>query len=85
MPGDRAGSGAVVDLTEASFIDSAILGVLIRAQETADLLGKEGVAVVAPPSSEPARLFDLVGADESLAIFPSRERALATYAERPSV
>lgn len=80
-----AGGGVIVDLTEASFIDSAILGVLIRAHDVADALGKEGLAVVAAPSSEPARLFDLVAADEALAIFPSRDGALATYTELPGV
>ncbi|HEX3332281.1 MAG TPA: STAS domain-containing protein [Gaiellales bacterium] len=80
-----AGDGVVVDLTEASFIDSAILCVLIRAHDAADALGKEGLAVVAPPSSAAARLFDLVAADKALAIFPSREGALATYAAIPGV
>ena len=65
--------------------DSSILGALIRASETADGLGKEGVAVVAPPSSAAARLFDLVGAEDMLAVFPSREPALATYTELPRV
>lgn len=49
-----AGCGVIVDLTETTFIDSAILGVLIRAQAVAETLAKEGVSVVAPPSSEPA-------------------------------
>ena len=79
------GSGVIVDLTAASYIDSSILGVLIRAHDVADALGKEGLAVVAPPSSAAARLFDLVGADETLAIFASGDQALATYTELPTV
>jgi len=76
-----AGFGVVVDLSEATFIDSAILRALLNADDAAGASGNDGLAVVAPPSSSAARLFDLVGAEATLAIFPSRDVALATYTE----
>lgn len=72
-----AGLGVVCDLTGATFIDSTILRALVDGHRTAVTTGVPGLAVVAPPGSIPAQLFDLVHASEVLPIFTSRDAALA--------
>lgn len=74
-----AGHGVVVDLSRATFIDSSILRALVDGQRAAAVTGGGGLAVVAPPASVPAQLFDLVHASELLAVFPSCDAALASY------
>lgn len=70
-----AGNGVIVDLTDATFIDSAILRTLLNAHVIAHTFRIEGVAVVAPPKSPAAQLFDLVGAAQMLTVFPTLEAA----------
>jgi anti-anti-sigma factor len=74
-----SGQGVVVDLTDATFIDSSILRTLIDGHRAAAATSGGGLAVVAPPAGVPAQLFDLVHASEMLALFPSRDAALASY------
>lgn len=64
-----------MDLSHATFIDAAILRTLVDAHRAAAVTGAAGVAVVAPPSSTAARLFDVVHASNVLAIFPSLDAA----------
>ena len=58
----ETGSYVVVDLTWATFIDSTILGELIRAYLRTGESPNEKMAIVAPPGSPAAKLFDLVDA-----------------------
>jgi anti-sigma B factor antagonist len=74
-----AGHGVVVDLTDATFIDSSILRALVDGHRAAGATVGGGLAVVAAPASVPAQLFDLVRASEMLSIFPSCDAALASY------
>jgi len=60
----ETGTCLVVDLSSATFIDSSILGELIRAKLQADKSPDETIAVVAPPGSSAGRILDLVGADD---------------------
>jgi anti-sigma B factor antagonist len=71
------GTTVVVDLTEASFVDSSIAGALVRAWETAE--GKEGsaVAICAPTGSVARRLLDLIGATRVIPTYETRADALA--------
>jgi anti-anti-sigma factor len=71
--------GVIVDLGSVTFVDSSILGELIRAHRQAEDDGQEGIALVAPPGSAAARLLDLVGAHNAIPIFETLERAIATH------
>ncbi|HEX3330883.1 MAG TPA: STAS domain-containing protein [Gaiellales bacterium] len=70
------GTCLVVDLTSATFIDSSILRELVESQRRADSEEGEGFAVVAPAGSAAAKVFEMVGAREILAIFPTRAEAV---------
>jgi anti-anti-sigma factor len=66
------GARVVVDLTDAQLIDSSILGELVNAHERAQSSSAdEALAVVAPPGTAAAKLFDLVGAREFIPTFDS--------------
>lgn len=55
------GTSVVVDLVEASFVDSSVAGALTRAWETARSRDESSVAVCAPGGSPARRLLDMVG------------------------
>jgi anti-anti-sigma factor len=61
-----SGEPVVVDLLNATFADSSILGAILRAAERA---GDRGLAVVLPADGEVRRLFDLVGAQSMISSF----------------
>ncbi|HEX3330879.1 MAG TPA: STAS domain-containing protein [Gaiellales bacterium] len=65
------GGSIVVDLSAATFIDSSILGVLLRAEVRTSRRQGEQFAVVAPKGGAAARLFDLV--DAAHTCFPTFE------------
>ena len=72
------GIGIVVDLREASFVDSRTLSVLLVARhqaETAEL----GFALVLGEGehTQVHRIFDLTGLKTAFAVFPTLERASA--------
>jgi anti-anti-sigma regulatory factor len=73
------GRGVIVDLADATFIDSTILRTLVNGHRAATALGVAGLTVVAPPGSVAAQLFELVHASEVLAISPSRDVAAERY------
>jgi len=60
------GTLVVIDLSAATFIDSSILGELVRAQRRVDRDSGEQLAVVAPAGGFAARLFGLVGGLDTL-------------------
>ena len=76
----RAGSRVVVDLSEASFIDSSILGSLLRGRQKADGDVSHELVIVAPVGTSPRRLIDITGVAGCLPIFESREAALDAFA-----
>src|SRR4051794_8148848 len=61
----ETGSCLVVDVSRAVFIDSSVLGELIRASDHVKASPNEKLAVVARPSSKAACLFDLAGVDDT--------------------
>jgi len=75
----ETGSYVVVDLTWATFIDSTILGELIRAYLRTGESPNEKMAIVAPPGSPAAKLFDLVDAPNTcFPVFESSDAAMAS-------
>lgn len=67
----------VVDLSEATFIDSSIVGALFR---TATPAGRV-IAIAAAPGTLPRRLIDMVALAATVPAFDSRDAAIA-YATR---
>jgi anti-sigma B factor antagonist len=66
------GDGPIVfDLTEATFIDSSVIGILLGAARRG-----ASVAVVAPPGGPPAHLIGVLGVDGVLSAHETREDAL---------
>jgi anti-sigma B factor antagonist len=59
----------VVDLTEASFVDSTVLHVLLRAARQLD--GTEGELIVAAPDPNVRRVFGITGFDRLFSIVSS--------------
>jgi anti-anti-sigma factor len=72
------GTTVVIDLSYATFVDSAVLNELIAAQRRVDADENERLAVVAPRDGFPARVLDLVNLDRLLSIFETRAEALRT-------
>jgi anti-anti-sigma factor len=72
-----SGADAIIDLSEAEFIDSSILGVLVHAHRVAEASTHVRLVVIAPPDSPAAKLFDLVGAREFIPTFPTLGDAVA--------
>jgi len=67
----------VIDLTETSFIDSSILGVILTARSRADERGHLFVCVVDPAAAPSvARIFELTGLNSTFVITDSRDRAI---------
>jgi anti-anti-sigma factor len=74
-------SGLAIDLSETTFIDSAVLRVLITAQERAAERGAGFAIAVAESSGHGVhRLLTLTGLDSKLATRTSREDAIAAAA-----
>ena len=67
----QPGADVIVDLSDADFIDSSILGVLVKAHQVAEVSAGVRLAVVAPPGTPAGKLFDLVGARDFIPTFPS--------------
>jgi len=70
------GGSVVVDLSQVSFIDSSVVGVLLNAHRSATGLLGQTLVVVAPPAGTPARLLDFIGAQSVLPVVESRKDAL---------
>jgi anti-anti-sigma factor len=71
-----SGSCVVVDLTEATFIDSSILSGLVDAHRHAGGSPTESFAVVVPHESAATRLFGLTGASDFIRTFNDPAAAL---------
>jgi anti-anti-sigma factor len=77
----ESASGLAIDLSEATFIDSAVLRVLITAQERANERGAGFAIAVADSSGHGVhRLLTLTGLDAKLSMQPSRADAIAAAA-----
>jgi anti-sigma B factor antagonist len=71
------GTTMVVDLSDATFIESGVVGELLRAQQRVNRHPTEHLAVVAPPDGAPRRVLDLLDVGRIVDIFPSRDAAAA--------
>jgi anti-sigma B factor antagonist len=71
------GTSVIVDLSETTFIDSTILGVLVTFAEKP----QERVALVAPPGTAPRRVIDVVGMQSRFSIYDARADAAAALQE----
>ena len=72
----------VVDLTDATFMDSTALGVLIGALKRLRL--REGTLAVASGQPSILRILEVTGMDQVLQVQPTAQRALAAVADRPA-
>jgi anti-sigma B factor antagonist len=65
----------VVDLTAVSFLDSTVLGILVRAIRNVD--GRGGEVRVVLPGGTARRIFEITTLDRVLPVADSRKQALA--------
>jgi anti-sigma B factor antagonist len=72
-----AGSRMVIDFTAASFIDSTILGCVIRGREEASKDESDDLVIVAPSGTMPRRVIDMTGITAWVPVFEDRESALS--------
>jgi anti-anti-sigma factor len=77
-----AATGVVVDLTKATFVDSAFVGVLLVQSKVRE----QRLAVVVPPDEHNSvrRIFTMAHLTEVLPVYEDRTSALAAVADRPS-
>jgi anti-anti-sigma factor len=73
-----SGADAIIDLSDAEFIDSSILGVLVHAHQVAEASAHARLVVIAPADGPAAKLFALVGARDFIPTFPSLGDAVAS-------
>jgi anti-sigma B factor antagonist len=71
----------IIDLAEATFIDSSSLGVLISAHRRLGL--RDGRLIIACNVREVRKTFTITGLDSVLEIVDDREAALAARGESP--
>lgn len=71
------GGGLVIDLSEAEFIDSSIIGAILDARKRAEEAGV-GFAVALSGGEAPVRrVLEVTGLNENLPVVGSREEAIA--------
>jgi len=79
------GADVVVDLSDAVFIDSSIVGAIFRGLHAARTEERGALVVSAPPGSFARRVFDQAGLSDAVPLFDNRRAALAslepTYAK----
>ena len=71
------GTNVVVDLSDAVFIDSSIVGAIFRGLRTARDDDRGTLVVSAPPGSFARRVFDQAGLADAVQLFDNRRDALA--------
>jgi anti-sigma B factor antagonist len=71
------GTTLIIDLTEASFIDSSVLGALVAVSQKTEHDPNERYAIVAPAGSAADRLFQLTGVGSRFHVFATLNEALA--------
>ena len=70
-------ASVVLDLSEVSFIDSSIVGVIASAnKDVARLEAGSQLVVVSPPGSHPRRVLDMVKAETFVRVYDDRTAAL---------
>jgi anti-sigma B factor antagonist len=72
------GKHVVVDFTNATFIDSTTLGVLVSGVKR--LRSGDGQLSLVCSDRNITKIFEITGLDRVFSIYPTREEALAAYA-----
>ena len=72
------GTRIVLDLSDATFIDSSVIRTLITAHQRAESTAGEQLVIVAPQDGFPARVITLTGLQDHLPIYPDRATAITT-------
>jgi anti-anti-sigma factor len=54
------GTRVILDLSQASFVDTSVIGVVVRERERAASNEEDDLAIVAPTGSQPRRALELV-------------------------
>jgi anti-anti-sigma factor len=76
------GTNILLDFSEATFIDSSVLGQLAEAQRRVDENADERLVLAVPPASPAALVIDLTGMRRVLRVYDSRDEAAeALFAE----
>jgi anti-anti-sigma factor len=78
------GSKVVIDLAEATFIDSTVMGQLVRGELISEHADQHAFAIVAPTGGHPRHILGLVALDHQLPVYESRAEALAAVAGQPT-
>jgi len=72
----------VIDLTDATFIDSTTIGTILESRDDSTPVGN-AVVLVAPRGGEPRRVLDLLQIGDRVRVFPNRELAIVALMQRP--
>jgi anti-anti-sigma factor len=73
------GEPAVIDLSQVTFIDSAVLSELVASRRTDEDDHGARLALVAPPGGFPARVLGLLQLGQVVGVYESRDEALASF------
>jgi anti-anti-sigma factor len=73
------GEAAVIDLSQVTFIDSAVLTELIASRRGREDGGGARMAIVAPAGGFPARVLGLLQLERVVGVYESRGDALASF------
>lgn len=73
------GTNVIVDLSDAQFIDSSIVGAIFRGLRTAQDAGEGDLVVCAQPGSFARRVFDQASLADVVRIFDLRRDAIAHF------
>jgi anti-sigma B factor antagonist len=76
-------SGLLIDLTEAEFIDSSIIGVVLEGQRRAEEEGIGFAAALEGGDAAVRRVLEVTGLDRNLPVHPSVEAAMESAAATP--
>lgn len=72
-----SGSRIVVDLAEAGFVDSTVVGALVEGHQRVQADGREhDLAAVVAPHTAPHRTWSLLGLDQRVPTFANRHEAI---------
>jgi anti-anti-sigma factor len=73
------GEAAVIDLSDVTFIDSAVLSELVASRRGGEDGDGARLALVAPPGGFPARVLGLLQLEQVVGVYESRDEALASF------
>lgn len=73
------GEAAVIDLSDVTFIDSAVLSELVASRRGGEDGHGARLALVAPPGGFPARVLGLLQLEQVVGVYETRDEALASF------